>query len=203
MLAARKTAPPEIAFKPGPEGEAARKQYGDWYTETMRREWYSIGIHLGFDYYHSPVICPDGSPAPPDEVSHYKQTGRPGHRAPHVWLQDGRSILDLFGRFYVLLCFAAGGADRENFSKAAVKRNVPLVVVSLEGESAARALYGADYVLVRPDGHVAWRGDALPDDAGRVIDIVRGAAMSGAPSVTKAISAAHDEAATAVTGGAR
>jgi hypothetical protein len=192
MLAARKTAPPEIAFKPGPEGAAARKQYGDWYTEIMRREWYSIGIHLGFDYYHSPVICPDGSPAPPDEVSHYKQTGRPGHRAPHVWLQDGKSILDLFGRGYVLVCFSA--ADGEGFSKAASRRGVPLEVVELIGEEAARLLYGANYVLVRPDGHVAWRGDALPEDAGRVIEVVRGAGTNAATSVAKEVLAAHNQA---------
>jgi hypothetical protein len=192
MLAARKTAPPEIAFKPDPEGEAARKQYGDWYTEIMRREWYSIGIHLGFDYYHSPVICPDGSPTPPDEVSHYKQTGRPGHRAPHVWLQDGKSILDLFGRGYVLLCFSA--ADGEGFAKAAARRGVPLEVVELSGEKAARFLYGANFVLVRPDGHVAWRGDTLPEDAGRVIEVVRGAATNLASSVAKEVSAAHNQA---------
>lgn len=192
MLAARKTAPPEIAFKPGPEGAAARKQYGDWYTEIMRREWYSIGIHLGFDYYHSPVICPDGSPAPPDEVSHYKQTGRPGHRAPHVWLQDGKSILDLFGRGYVLLCF--GAADGEGFAKAASRRRVPLEIVEVNGEKAARSLYGANYVLVRPDGHVAWRGDTLPEDAGRVIEVVRGAATNAATSVAKEVLAAHNQA---------
>jgi len=197
MLAARKTAPPEIAFKAGPEGEEARKQYGDWYTDVMKREWYSIGIHLGFDYYHSPVICPDGSPAPPDEVSHYKQTGRPGHRAPHAWLQDGRSILDLFGRGYVLLSFTA--ADDEGFSKAASRRGVPLDVVQLSGEKAARSLYGADHILVRPDGHVAWRGDTLPEDAGRVIDIVRGAATNPATSVAKEFSAAHNQANVAAT----
>jgi hypothetical protein len=164
---------------------------------VMKREWYSIGIHLGFDYYHSPVICPDGSPAPPDEVSHYKQTGRPGHRAPHVWLQDGKSILDLYGRGYVLLCFAA--ADGEGFSKAASRRDVPLEVVELGGEKTARSLYGADYVLVRPDGHVAWRGDTLPEDAGRVIDIVRGAAASTMISVAKELSPAHNQATIAAT----
>lgn len=192
MLAARKKAPPEIAFKPGSEGEAARKEYGDWYTDVMRREWYSIGIHLGFNYYHSPVICPDGSSAPPDEVSDYKQTGRPGHRAPHVWLEDGTSILDLFGRGYVLLCFTA--AIGEGFSKAVHERGVPLKVVGLAGEKAARSVYGADYVLVRPDGHVAWRNDTLPDNAGHVIDIVRGAATNAGATD---LSSAHDQAAAA------
>ena len=34
-------------------------------------------------------------------------------------------------------------------------------------------------VLVRPDGHVAWRGDRIPEDALCVIDVVRGAADRG------------------------
>ena len=34
--------------------------------------------------------------------------------------------------------------------------------------------YAARLVLVRPDGHVAWRADALPDDPARLIDRVRG-----------------------------
>jgi hypothetical protein len=175
MLAARRKAPPEIAFQPGPEGDAARKEYGDWYTETMKREWYSTGIHLGFSYYHSPVVCADGSLEPPDEVSDYIQTGRPGHRAPHVWLRDGKSTLDLFGRGLVLLCFASDSkAVRARFCDAARERDVPLAAVDLSHEIEARGVYGADYVLVRPDGHVAWRGDAPPADAGDVIDTVRG-----------------------------
>ena len=42
-------------------------------------------------------------------------------------------------------------------------------------DAKARALYARDLVLVRPDGHVAWRGDAAPDDALTVVDRVRGA----------------------------
>jgi 2-polyprenyl-6-methoxyphenol hydroxylase-like FAD-dependent oxidoreductase len=175
MLAARRKAPPEIAFRPGREGDAARKEYGDWYTETMKREWYSIGIHLGFNYYHSPVVCADGSTAPPDEVSNYVQTARPGHRAPHVWLKDGRSTLDLFGRGFVLLCFASDRlAERTSFADAASKRGVPLEVVDLSLEPGTREAYEADYVLVRPDGHAAWRGNTPTDDVGGIIDTVRG-----------------------------
>ena len=175
MLAARRKAPPEISFRPGPDGEAARREYGDWYTEIMKQEWYSTGIHLGFNYYHSPVVCPDGSTAPHDQVSNYVQTGRPGHRAPHVWLKDGSSTLDLFGRSFVLLCFAP---DRQvginSFVDAAKERGIPLKVVDLDEEREAREAYGADYVLVRPDGHVAWRGNSPPDDVGSLMDTVRG-----------------------------
>ncbi len=179
MLATRDKAPDPIAFNPGPEGAAARKAYGDWYTETMRAEWYSIGIHLGFNYYHSPVVCPDASENPDDDVSKYVQTGRPGHRAPHVWLKDGRSTLDLFGHGLTLLRLTGKAADSSAFEAAADDRGLPLKTHDLSGESdEIRELYGADLVLVRPDGHVGWRGDTMPDNAGLVLDMLRGAKPS-------------------------
>jgi hypothetical protein len=52
---------------------------------------------------------------------------------------------------------------------------VPLRVEDLDDPSIAR-LYETRLVLVRPDGHVAWRGAAVPDDAGALIDRVRGQA---------------------------
>ena len=44
----------------------------------------------------------------------------------------------------------------------------------------ARELYGRDLVLVRPDQHIAWRGDAEPADPAALIDLIRGAAVSAA-----------------------
>ncbi len=179
MLATRDKAPDPIAFNPGPEGAAARKAYGDWYTETMRAEWYSIGIHLGFNYYHSPVVCPDASENPDDDVSSYVQTGRPGHRAPHVWLKDGQSTLDLFGHGLTLLRLNSKATDSSAFEAAADDRGLPLKTHDLSSESdEIRELYGADLVLVRPDGHVGWRGDTMPDNAGLVLDMLRGAKPS-------------------------
>jgi len=58
---------------------------------------------------------------------------------------------------------------------AAKARGVPLEVVDLCHAAAAEA-YENRLVLVRPDGHVAWRGDADPADPMGVIDTVRGAA---------------------------
>jgi hypothetical protein len=54
---------------------------------------------------------------------------------------------------------------------------VPLTVVPLADPRIA-ALYERKLVLVRPDGHVAWRGDALPDDPLAVVDHVRGAPVT-------------------------
>jgi 2-polyprenyl-6-methoxyphenol hydroxylase-like FAD-dependent oxidoreductase len=173
MLSPRENLPPPEIFAPGPAGDAARRVFGAKFTETMRREWFTIGIQLGYHYENSPICIPDGTPAPPDETATYTQTARPGHRAPHVRLTPGQSTLDLFGRGFVLLRFAVP-ADATALVEAAASRQVPLLVHDIHNEEAA-ALYERRLVLVRPDGHVAWRSDEVPNDAARIIDTVRGA----------------------------
>jgi 2-polyprenyl-6-methoxyphenol hydroxylase-like FAD-dependent oxidoreductase len=174
MLSTRNRKPPPEIFEPGPAGDAARKDYGDWFTQTMRHEWFTLGIHLGYRYDSSPIIWPDGTPAPPLEVATYSQAARPGARAPHAWLPDGRSTLDLFGRGFVLLRLGAEAPSGERIRAAAAAANVPLDLVHLDTPEVT-ALYQKRLVLVRPDGHVAWRADTEPADAHALIDVVRGA----------------------------
>jgi len=158
-----------------PQGAAARAKVGPAFTEMMRHEWFTLGIHLGYRYEGSPICWPDGSPPPPDEARKYVPVARPGHRAPHAWLADGRSTLDLFGRGFVLLGFDAAAGEAEPLIQAAQARGVPLEFVAL-AEPQVAALYERKFVLVRPDGHVAWRDDRMPDEPDRLIDVVRGAA---------------------------
>jgi hypothetical protein len=101
----------------------------------------------------------------------------PGARAPHAWLADGRSTLDLFGEGFTLLRLGERQPDVSALLQAAHTRLVPLRGVAITDPDVA-ALYERKLVLVRPDGHVAWRGDALPTDPFAVIDRVRGAAQS-------------------------
>ena len=157
-----------------PEGAETRKKVGAEFSELMRREWFTLGIHLGYRYEASPVCWPDGTPPPLDEAGTYEQTARPGHRAPHAWLADGRSTLDLFGRGFTLIGFGATAAEAAPLVEAAAARHVPIEFVSL-AEPKVAALYQRKFVLVRPDGHVAWRDDRMPADPRRVIDVVRGA----------------------------
>jgi 2-polyprenyl-6-methoxyphenol hydroxylase-like FAD-dependent oxidoreductase len=174
MLATRQRLPPPEIFQAGPAGDAARKDYGEWFAQTMRHEWFTIGFHLGYRYDASPAIWPDGTPAPPLETSTYTQTARPGARAPHVWLPDGRSTLDLFGHGFTLLRLGSDAPSGESVRTAAAAASVPLDVIHLE-EPEATALYQRRLVLVRPDGHVAWRADREPEDACALIEVVRGA----------------------------
>jgi hypothetical protein len=125
-----------------------------------------IGVHLGYRYEGSPLIVPDGTPAPPMETATYTPTARPGHRAPHAWMDDGRSTLDLFGRGFTLLRFG-GNVPNVEFP------DIPVTVVDIDDADIA-ALYERRLVLVRPDGHVAWRGDSPPADPRAVADTVRG-----------------------------
>jgi 2-polyprenyl-6-methoxyphenol hydroxylase-like FAD-dependent oxidoreductase len=174
MLSTRQHRPPPAVFEAGIVGDAARKQYGEWFTETMRQEWFSIGYHLGYRYDASPIIWPDGTSAPALETSTYTQTARPGARAPHAWLEDGRSTLDLYGRGFTLLRLGANPPSGESIQVAAADAGVPLEIVQLDHPEIG-ALYQRRLILVRPDGHVAWRADEAPADARALIDVVRGA----------------------------
>ncbi len=186
MLTPRLLRPdPRIFEDDSPETDAARREYGARYTEMMRREWFSIGIHLGYVYEGSPVVVADGTPRPPDTVQTYTPTARPGSRAPHAWLADGRSTLDLFGRGFVLLRLGAQPPSADALVLAAQAAGVPLEVVDID-EPAVAALYERRLVLVRPDGQVAWRADRAPVDAGPLIDTVRGAAAPGHAPVAPA-----------------
>jgi hypothetical protein len=166
--------PNPVLHDDSPAGIAARAKLGPEFAEAMSKEWYTLGIHLGYRYDDSPICWPDGTVAPPLEVARYIQESRPGARAPHAWLQDGRSTLDLFGDTFVLLRFEAN-VDPEPIAAALRADNVPVNVVDLSAEEAAIKAYAAPLVLVRPDGHVAWRGSSMPEPA-LLADCVRGSA---------------------------
>jgi 2-polyprenyl-6-methoxyphenol hydroxylase-like FAD-dependent oxidoreductase len=156
------------------EGRALRRRCGEALVGSVGRMFRTLGLQIGYRYDGSPICVPDGSPAPPDDPATYVPTARPGARAPHVLLADGRSMLDLFRGGFVLLRFGADAPDAEGFVTAARCHKLPLEVVTLD-EPQAAALYARKLVLVRPDGHVGWRDDEMPRDAGAVLDRVRGA----------------------------
>ena len=121
MLSTRERLPGPEIFAAGAASDAARKEYGDWFAAIMRHEWFANGVMLGYRYDNSPIVWPDGTPAPPDLSHPYTQTARPGARAPHVLLGDGRSTLDLFGRGFVLLRLGADAARGREDRRAAAR----------------------------------------------------------------------------------
>lgn len=158
-----------------PEGAEARRLLGKQIIRDRSKTFISDGIALGYVYEGSPVICADGTPPPPASSMSYMPSSRPGSRAPHAWVSDGVSTLDLFGRGFVLLRLGGTSADPTPLIDTAKKCGMPLELVDITDDAIAD-LYERALVLVRPDGHVAWRGDSAPDDALAVIDRIRGAA---------------------------
>ncbi len=156
------------------DGDSARRAIGEDILRERTKVFVSDGLVLGCRYDPSPVIVPDGTPPPAESVSRYTPAARPGSRAPHAWLDGGRSMLDLFGDGHVLLAFDGAAGDAEPILAAARSRGVPCKTVPI-ADPAIAALYERRLVLIRPDGHVCWRADAAPDDPLALIDRVRGA----------------------------
>jgi hypothetical protein len=160
-------------------------------TGKGRSRLFTENLRLGYCYDPSPIVVPDGTPPVNIETEGFVAVARPGTRAPHAWLAPGRSTLDLFGEGYVLLRLGADPPSGETLAAAAHDRDVPFAIEDIADPQIA-ALYERALVLVRPDGHVAWRGDAPPADPLALIDVVRGAAPS--PSFASARSSSSQAA---------
>lgn len=158
-------------WQPGLDGDDAqgahlRREVAARIGAAKQREFDTLGVVLGYRYEDSPVIVPDGTPAAPHDYINYVPSARPGSLAPHAWLHDGSSLYDHFGDGFTLLCAGDGAGDGEepDAARAAAREMaVPLTVIAPR-EGALPQLYGARYALVRPDQHVAWRGDRWPAD---------------------------------------
>ncbi|MGB3288980.1 MAG: FAD-dependent oxidoreductase [Burkholderiaceae bacterium] len=158
------------------EGERARAETGA-FLSTFGEEYASLGVQLGARYDDSPIIVKNGNP-PPDDPANYVPSSVPGGRAPHFWLDDGRgdgsSLYDHLGLGFTLLCLNNEGHDTDALRHTAQTRGIPLKILCLDN-SPALEMYGVSYVLIRPDQHICWRGDTLPEDVDTLLDIVTGA----------------------------
>jgi 2-polyprenyl-6-methoxyphenol hydroxylase-like FAD-dependent oxidoreductase len=164
---------PEIAQDTA-AGAQARHAMGEAIMRTQTRKFITDGIALGYRYEPSPICWPDFGPAPPLTISDYHPTSYPGGRAPHAWLAAGRSTIDAFGRDFTLMRFGDDAPDPNAIEHAFGARRVPLDIMTI-ADPAIGELYERRLVLVRPDGHVAWRSDELPADPHALVDRVRGA----------------------------
>lgn len=165
------SARPELE-EDSPRGEAERRAAADHLNAHARLEFNIPGVTFGGRYDGSPAIVSDGTTAPPDEPNHYTPTACPGGRPPHAWLDDGRSLFDLFGPEWTLLVLGSDPPDASAFSVQAHSRGLDLRIVRLP-QPAVHALYEAALVLIRPDQIVAWRG-ASADAAQAVLERVTG-----------------------------
>jgi 2-polyprenyl-6-methoxyphenol hydroxylase-like FAD-dependent oxidoreductase len=132
-----------------------------------------FSMEIGYRYDSPAVVLEPGSP---QRHEHPRESaGRPGARAPHVFLdRDGTrlSTLDLFGLNFVLLAGPEGGAWRAAAPDVAKGLEVALDVylVGDDGLTDAEGSFPGAFgispsgaVLVRPDGFVGWRAVTAAD----------------------------------------
>ncbi len=142
------------------EGAAIRAEIADLIWQTKRVEFYSLGVVLGYRYVDSPIIADDLNGTQWERGHDYVPSAEPGCLAPHRWLADGSSLYDHFGQgFTMLLLDPSAKAAAVRAEEQAARLNIPLKTVEIDDPDVV-ALYGAPLVLIRPDQHVAWRGDA-------------------------------------------
>jgi 2-polyprenyl-6-methoxyphenol hydroxylase-like FAD-dependent oxidoreductase len=154
-------------------GVQARARLGEALVRGVGRMFRTTGLQIGYRYENSPICVDDGTPPDPDDPEAFVPSTRPGARAPHAWIGEGRSMLDLYGRGFVLLRLGADAPDASALAAAAAARKVPLTTIAVTAPDAVH-LYQR-LILVRPDGHVGWRANETPSDPVAVIDKVRGA----------------------------
>jgi 2-polyprenyl-6-methoxyphenol hydroxylase-like FAD-dependent oxidoreductase len=165
-----------------PEGAKTRVNLARVADVEQRKSNEMLGAELGYRYVGSPLIAAEGSQGanegadegPEHNFIDYVPSSYPGVRLPHVWLEDGTAVQDRvgYGHGYTLLRLA-GNRDVAALGRAFAAHGAPYSVLDLLDDSA-RDIYGYDLVLVRPDLHVVWRGNVLPDNPARLAALATG-----------------------------
>src|SRR5882672_3276837 len=155
----RKLCRPEV-MDDTPDGEALRAEIGRTANVHHRRVHEMIGVELGYSYAGSSLIAFEQDNISDWDTTKYTPHTRPGVRVPHIWLKDGRAMQDVLGDNYTLLDLT-GACDTAPLELAFDGIGVPLEIVHLD-EAHIRDVYGCSLLLLRPDLHIFWRGEALP-----------------------------------------
>jgi hypothetical protein len=153
-----------------PAGRTMREAFVTKAEPLNRRVYEMHGTDLGYRYV-SPVIAEELGTPPEDDSYHYQPTTWPGAHLPHVWIESGVALYDLMDSGYTLL--RLGAAHGAALEAAFAEQHVPLEILDINNP-AIRDVFQRDLVLVRPDLHVAWRGDHLPPDVPALVAQVTG-----------------------------
>lgn len=153
-------------------GNGASREHIAGFLEQETYQIDNLGIHFGYRYSSSPIICHESGPAPKWEWRRITPTTWPGGRAPATRLEDGTPIFDRFGTAFTLVDLSGTNVGKD-MAQEANSYGVPTTYVAVDDE-AMRTCWERNLVLVRPDQHVAWRGNEVPNDWHATLDRVRG-----------------------------
>jgi hypothetical protein len=155
------------AYKPDirdatPAGAETRANLARIANVEQRKSNEMIGAELGYCYRHSPIVWAEPGDGPEDNLMKYVPTTWPGARLPHAWLDDGSALHDRIGDGFTLLRLGRTQADAAPLTRVFASHRASFAVLDIADERP-REIYGYDLLLLRPDLHVVWRGNSLPD----------------------------------------
>jgi 2-polyprenyl-6-methoxyphenol hydroxylase-like FAD-dependent oxidoreductase len=156
-----------------PEGAETRASLACIADVEQRKSNEMIGAELGYRYSHSPLIWPEPGEGPALDVMDYAPSTWPGTRLPHAWLDDGTALQDRLDDGYTLLCLGGARADTAPLEQAFAALRAPFSVMTVS-DQPPRDIYGDDLLLLRPDLHIVWRGNRLPDRPEQLAAIATG-----------------------------
>lgn len=155
--------------------QAARNRLCQVWLDEHRKGASLAGIIHGYRYLKSPIISYEGDDDGADQTSYdYIPTTRPGARIPHLWLKDGSAVQDHHRGGYTLITCVPCTEGPEKLGEAFHRLRCPFRVLDVSGVPQAREIYGRDYVLLRPDLHIAWRGNSPPAEPAGLAALVTG-----------------------------
>lgn len=143
-------------------GETLRAETARAANIHHRRVHEMIGAEYGYSYAGSPLIDGESGVAATWDTVRFVPSTDPGVRIPHIWLKDGAAMQDVLGRSYSFVDLT-GAVDGAAMLSAFRSLRVPIDIVSRD-ELHVRAIFGCKFLLVRPDLHIAWSGNAMPAD---------------------------------------
>jgi 2-polyprenyl-6-methoxyphenol hydroxylase-like FAD-dependent oxidoreductase len=149
------------------EGAATRARMAALFDVEQRKVTEILGIEAGYRYVDSPVVWPEPDDGPDPDNPCYVPTTWPGARLPHVWLSDGIALHDRLGPGHTLLRLGGTQADTSSLERAFREICAPLELLDV-GSERAREIFQYDLLLVRPDLHIVWRGNQIPQNAARI-----------------------------------
>lgn len=153
----------EVPLAQDAAAEQARLALGRQVYELTHRQWKTHGVVLDVRYEQSPVIVDDTSLAPEWLPTQYQPFAKPGHRAPHCFLDAETALYDLLGSGLTLLVLNSSVAEQaQRLQAAATTLGIPFKQLTLDHPQLP-LLYRAGLVLIRPDQQVAWRGEHMSD----------------------------------------
>ena len=153
-------------------GESLKRKLIQVADSEQRKGNRRIGAELGYRYVDSP--CIDNVPGGPEHrVGEYNPNVWPGSRLPHCWLDDGSALQDQLPETYILLSLGKKPLDTSKLRQSYEKIGAPVTEVRIES-NRLRDLYGFDLLILRPDMHVAWRGNDAPPNPQEIASISTG-----------------------------